>query len=808
MTPTDDKQPDIKETLQALLQRATTYGFDVQPDQEFEQASKAKPRSHDDGPRNGPFMGGLGNPMFSRSIDGQFDRWQLEPGVHLHEAIEPAFLAVRWVENGEAYMLKLRVGNGKHDIPQTNRRYAALFPVVFEQWQSDQLPADITITIFSPQLPGDSATSALPTTLFNVALQHWKANVTRISIALFWPNLMGWSMMPLTSSERAGKHWPNQTHAGQCNHLVQKTEQRCHLAHRQQKFDQTVNASEIGISAETDTGKLSYQLTVKANQNETGIPYSQQPYTLSWLEQQWLETGHLTNDDTQWPAHWHEPLLSALSCEFTTAGKVTFAITFDFPQVQFSQGRRWWRKYTNAFGRDGRQSANISNLAFNNLTRWLSKLNEWQQNSLLEQVGHGRTWTDKTAGAVINENWSISAGSAVWVDGPINPETAAQNPFRTNEHFGWLEGFDSGYFYYNTLDLYVYAFPALSRTWPDLAQSIFDDYLDSAQLVQPKVRPVYRTGELATMLIAGKLPHDLGSPAEDPWVTLNGYVMRDDPNVWKDHNPSFIVSYYLHRELISKAIVKQDMANLEALADFIKTQLDPDLALPIHQEFGDSTWDNLDMRGLSSYSASWVLAAWAVLAKLWREQGREQKAASYSALLSKAQTGFEQLWADGFYRTNSEGKYRNATQCDSLMGVFYARLAGLGDLLPMSQIRSHLSVIWENNVEAFHQGKFGPLLVAEAGRQRYGRDGGEELQVNEVLVGSAWVFVAMLAEYGFKDKARTLADNMVEHQYARSGLQFRTPAAWDGDAQFRAPINMRPLSIAWLQVAGLAKKKE
>lgn len=262
------------------------------------------------------------------------------------------------------------------------------------------------------------------------------------------------------------------------------------------------------------------------------------------------------------------------------------------------------------------------------------------------------------------------------------------------------------------------------------------------------------------MLVAGKLPHDLGSPAEDPWVALNGYVMRDDPNVWKDHNPSFIVSYYLHRQLVDKRIEPADLDTLDVLADFIKTQLDPVIALPVHQEFGDSTWDNLDMRGLSTYTSSWVIAAWATMARLWEEQGDADKAASYSSLLGKAQVGFEQLWAAHFYRTNSEGKYSNATQCDALIGVFYARLAGLGDLLPVANIRRHLETLWENNVEAFHQGKFGPLLVAEPGRHRYGGDGGEELQVNEVLVGSAWVFVAMLAEYGLEEKARFLVDQM------------------------------------------------
>jgi uncharacterized protein (DUF608 family) len=740
--------------------------------------------------------------MFSRNIDGEFDRWQLEPGVHVQQSLEPAFLAVRWVDSGKAYSRKLRIGNESSALGEQDRDYRALFPVVFEHWQSERLPADIKVTLLSPQLAGDTASSGLPVTLMQVELTNWKDSVGSISVALFWPNVMGWSMMPLTTVERTGLHWPNQTHAGQTNHLVHSSARRCHLAQRRESIDSSRVDGEVGVSADTETGKLSYHLSVKANQNETGAPYAEQPFTLAWLEQQWQQKGYFENDETQWSAHWHEPLLSAVSAEFDHPGCVTFAITFDWPQLQFGQGRKWWRTYTESIGRDGRLSAQIADKAFDHLSGWLVSIDEWQQASLARILSGPASWTDKTAGAVLNEYWSVSAGAAVSVSEPVHPLTDAQTRFRRPGHFGWLEGFDSGYFYYNTLDLYVYAFAGLDALWPDLAQSIFDDYLDTAALALSERRPVYRTGTLSPMLAAGKLPHDLGSPAEDPWVALNGYVMRDDPNVWKDHNPSFIVSFYLHRKLTSEPADEAQLDTLETLSEFIKSQIDPDLGLPVHQEFGDSTWDNLDMRGLSTYTSSWIIAAWAVMSKLWKDQGDTDKSAGYETLLRKAQAGFDRLWADGFYRTNSEGKYRNATQCDALIGVFYARLAGLGDLLPVAKIRQHLELVWTNNVEAFHQGDIGPLLVAEPGRHRYGRDGGEELQVNEVLVGSAWVYVAMLAEYGLHEKARLLADRMVDFQYVRAGLQFRTPAAWDGEGQFRAPLNMRPLSIAWLHYPG------
>ena len=792
----ENKVPLANSFLSSLRDRAKELGFSYQGEQGFQEAVTAKPRSHDDGTRNGPFMGGLGNPMFSRSIDGFFDRWQLEPGVHLHETIEPAFIAIHWVQQGKKHYRKLQIGSGKFQLEEHHRDYHALFPLAFESWKAECLPADIILSLFSPQIPNDSQSSALPITLIHIEHKDWKAGVESLSIALFWPNLMGWSMMPLTAVERKGNHWPNQTHAGQHHHLVTKENQLCHLAHRIESIDKQHQSGEIVVSAQSSSASISFHLTAKANQNETGVPYCDQPYTLAWLENQFLQHGRFTNDDTSWAAHWHEPLMSAIAAEFISAGEVTFAITFDQPIIRFGQGRQWWRAYTQHYGRSGRTGHEIATQALLKFHDWLAQLDQWQRESIQALTS---SWSKKTAGAVLNEYWSISAGAAAWVIEPVHPIDQQKQHFRHNEHFAWLEGFDSGYFYYNTLDLFVYGFAGLQQLWPDLAQGVFDDYQDTSTLVLSEKRIIYRQGGFDNLLVEGKLPHDLGSPSADPWVSLNGYVMRDNPNVWKDHNPSFIVSYYLHKITLGQHIAITELPAIQSVADFIERQTSAEIAIPLHDEFGDSTWDNLDMQGLSSYTGSWVIAAWAVMAKIHQHLGQADEASHYQALLQNAQTQFEHLWNGRNYRTNSKGKYANATQCDSLIGIYFAKLAGLGDLLPTHRIKQHLETVWKNNTEAYHQGRYGPLLVAEPDKQQFSQDGGEELQVNEVLVGSAWIYVGMLSCYGLEDKARFLADNMVSFQYQRSGLQFRTPAAWNADRLFRAPINMRPLSIALLR---------
>src|SRR5699024_10188808 len=138
-----------------------------------------------------------------------------------------------------------------------------------------------------------------------------------------------------------------------------------------------------------------------------------------------------------------------------------------------------------------------------------------------------------------------------------------------------------------------------------------------------------------------------------------------------------------------------------------------------------------------------------------------------------------------------------ATMSEALFGVYIAKKAGLGDLLPYKNVVSHLKAIFHNNLMTYSDGNYGSLLISEEKRQYFEGDGGESIQVNEVIVGSSWVFAAMLYEYELYQEAEYLSNTLRDMVYKNTGFQFRTPAAWDNQGQFRAPLNMRPLSL-WM----------
>jgi uncharacterized protein (DUF608 family) len=220
--------------------------------------------------------------------------------------------------------------------------------------------------------------------------------------------------------------------------------------------------------------------------------------------------------------------------------------------------------------------------------------------------------------------------------------------------------------------------------------------------------------------------------------------------------------------------------------------------LPVHAEFGDNTWDALQLRGYSSYSGGLSIAAYAVLSALARRYGDEAAAEEYEEYLLKGRELIEtRLWNGKFYRTDSEGRYSDCAMTGALMGPFYASLAGVGALLPIEHILSHLGSVYEYNFLGYRDGAFGPLLVNDAASSRFVPDGGEELQINEVIVGSAWLYCGMLKHFGLRREAGQVSASLQSLQYERAGLQFRSPAAWDGEGRFRAPLNMRPLAVWW-----------
>lgn len=775
----------IKKKYRNALEEDGTYYI---KNTEVPLSCRPKIGSHDSGPYTGFFSGGFGTASFSRNALGFFDRWQLQPGVLTECVLEHAYFAVWWKIGDEVCHRKLRVSEDGFRAAEV--KTYGLFPVVYECYRAQDMPFEIVMERYSPVIPHNLQDSTLPVTLFDIHVRPLqKEQKIEVAICLCWPNLLGWKQPYRTSEQPKGQLWPSLQNAGNYALLEHQDEETIHILQSRETIGQPDDlCGNVMLSMECPGWSPSYDVMFKETLATTGYEQKNQIHTIGKMEYDFRTNGQLSDYEESWQAHWHEATASALAAKTVLGAEekmLTFVITMDLPITQFGMGRQWYKYYVeNLLSRNTRKMAEY---ALRKRETWLKEISHFHEKELQTNGTSG--------GCRINELYYLVSGGAVCISRPVEGWTKDNSVLGQHPHFGLLEGFDTGYYYYNTLDLWVYGFTAISLHWPELAEWGFQDYLASARLTETRQNMIYRDKKKMDNLVYGKLPHDLGGCAEDLFVRLNGYNFRDTPNMWKDHNPSFVLAFYLHRMISGQRISKDEFEELKVIMEFTEKQDTLGQGIPSHDEFGDSTWDNLHMKGLSAYCSSLCIGAWAVMKEL-ASQYQDAKADFYDEQLKKAQKTIQKLWNGRYFTTDECGKYRNATMSDAMFGILLAAKAGLKDLLPAEQIRSHLLAAFENNFEAFAGGRYGALLVAEPSVQKYEKDGGDEMQVNEVLVGSSWVLAACLREFGLEKEADRLAEAMrtTMKTYA---LYYRTPAAWSGDGLFRAPMNMRPLAV-WL----------
>ncbi len=758
---------------------------------------RPRSRSHDDGPLTGLFLGGIGASVCSRDLDGRFARWHLQNGYHVRQIIDQAFFALRWKAGNDSGYFRL-AGSGPH-AAEGKRDVRSLFPVVRESYDAAGV-LSAEAEFFSPVFPGDTKASVLPVWYCAVTVTNISHGPADADIAWFWPNLLGWRVQQVTPAER-GACWPGQTHSGNTASVFGVDDISGVI---QQRFPGRPVTDEMeGEIALCTYGQPGERVSVlpccKAGQNLIDRSPEHQEYTAAWAEAQFASQGVLPGEGFTWNAHWDEALCSAVSRGDTLAAGESrtwsFCLAADMPLVKFGSGRRWYRKYTRWFGRRGRGASGIARYAAEHQSRFREEISQWHSNCFTSVDADRRT-----VAMLINELYLMQGGGSVWTEAAYEDDALEPPLLGGGEHCALLEGYDVGYCYYNTLDLWTYGWYGVSRWWPEFASSVFRDFLDAAEVEIPDLRMIYRDEQMRPMLTRGKLPHDLGAPMEDPWHLINGYQMRDDSNTWKDHNQGFLISFYLHVKMHGKTLTLDEWRKVRCAGRFVISQDADKDGLPRHDIFGDSTWDNLGIKGVSAFSGTLNLACLAVLAQWAGEMGDDSFAALCLERLALGQrTLMSTLWNGRYFRLCEEGRYAQCIMADGVLGVYLADIAGLEGYLEeidRDHVKSHLKAFYEINMMQCCSGRIGPLLAASPGRTVFDGDGGDELQVNEVIVGSAWSAAAMMKHYGLHQQYQRIAEVLYRTVYGEGGLQFRTPAAYDPQGRFRAPMNMRPLA-AW-----------
>jgi len=756
----------------------------------LEHAGTAKPAlgpGHiDDGFWQGAPVGGFGAGTFSRTFRGDFSRWHLQPGVHRYQTVYANQFAMFQQAEGDASGVAKVLfaghpeGNSlkswSWDYPVGAGDYAALYPKSWFEYQWDKFPAQVTVEQFSPILPDNYKETSYP-----VAVYRWHAeNPTKkkitVSVLLSWTNMLGWT-------RGFGRDFREGLNEGNFNRY--NSEQVGDSTMKGIVFQRNRGSKELSswdgqmtiAAMETKGVEVSYVTTYSPDGpgSEVWSTFSRDG-TLSNSSVPWLSSG--------------EPLAGAVAVKFTLEPGETkivpLVISWDLPVTEFGSGRKWNRKYTDYYGKNGENAWAIARDGLQHAQKWSEAINAWQSPYVNDESKPA--WY---RGMLFNELYVLADLGSSW-GRPVGADA------KTPSTYSFMECFD--YPYYETLDVRFYGSLPLAKFWPDIDKKVMRDFADTVPKdLTEKMMWVWKTMEAQKLTFRnrkskGAVPHDLGVPNEDPFFRINQFSWQDT-NGWKDLNSKFVLMIY--RDYVLTGSKDKDFlrytwpAIQEALVYLGKFDRDGD-GIPDNDGYPDQTYDTWLVRGDSAYSGSLWLASLRAAEKIAKDLGDTKSAAHYSELFAKGQKSYiAKLWNGNYFRYDTESEYKDNIQADQLAGQWYADMTGLGDIVPREMRSKALTAIYDNNVMKFAKGEMGAVNGMTA-------DGAlitTNEQVQEVWTGTTLGLAGFMLGEGMKTEAFQTAWGIYHTNYETKGYWFRTPEAWDITGNYRASMYMRPAAI-------------
>jgi non-lysosomal glucosylceramidase len=740
----------------------------------------------DDGYWQGAPVGGFGAGTFSRTYRGDFARWHIKSAVHKYAPVSASqfamFQQVAGEGSGTARVLMTdhpknnELSSWQWDYPVGAGEYAALFPKSWYDYKWAEFPAHIVLEQFSPILPQNYKESSYPVAVYRWHAENPTNKPVTVSVLLSWTNMGGW-FRTYTHDFQGVLNQGNQNHVRK--ETLPGSATMKGVVFGRSRAEGVLNEwdGEFSIAALESPGvEVFYQTEFLAEGDGKAVwaPFS--------------KDGTLANSDTSWVSA-GERVGGAIAIRFTLQpGEkkvIPMVIAWDFPVVEFGQGRRWNRRYTDFYGAGGGNSWAIARDGLLHASQWSDAIDTWQKPYVDDDSKPA--WY---RGMLFNELYTLTDGGTFW-GRQLNSDRNAPATFAL------LECFD--YAYYGTLDVRFYASMALLKFWPIIDKQVLREFAHTVPREYPELGLwVAKTQETGSPVLhkrkkIGAVPHDLGVPEGDPFISVNEPGWQDT-NDWKDLNSKFVLMVYRDYVLTGKtdkSFLREMWPAVQAAMTYLK-QFDHGGGIPENSGYPDQTYDSWIVRGVSAYCGGLWLAALRASEETARVLGENQAAEDYHALFLKAQkTYIDKLWNGEYFRYDAQSEYRDSIQADQLAGQWYANMTGLGDLVPKEMQMSALKKIFANNVMKFGKGEMG----AANGMAADGTIIRDNEQAQEVWAGTSFALAALLLSEGLKDEAYHTAWGIHRVIYETKGYWFRTPEAWDDTGNFRAPMYMRPAAV-------------
>jgi non-lysosomal glucosylceramidase len=743
----------------------------------------------DDGYWQGAPVGGFGSGTFSRSYRGDFVRWHMKAGVHNYGVSYANQFAMYQKSDGDSagtarvlltdHPKGSELSSWNWDYPVGAGDYAALYPKSWYDYRWSNFPAHVVLEQYSPVLPDNYRESSYPVAVYRWHAENPTSKAVTISVLLSWTNMAGWFRSytgDFRNSPNRGNHNIYKTEAAGASGTMKgivfdRLRSGAGLKDGPNEWD-----GQFTIAALESPGvEVTYQTTFQATGDGKQV----------WSH--FADDGRLANDNTAWVSD-SEKLAGAIAVRFTLqpgeSKTVPMVIAWDFPVVQFGEGRQWDRRYTDFYGTNGRNAWQIARDGLAHADAWSIAIDAWQAPYINDESKP--LWY---RGMLFNELYALTDGGTFW------GREAGSDP-QKEATFSLLECFD--YAYYGTLDVRFYASLPLLKFWPEIDKRVLREFAATVLKEWPEQGLwVWKTAQTGTPVIhkrkkIGAVPHDLGVPDGDPFVSVNEPGWQDT-NDWKDLNSKFVLMVYRDYVLTGRkdvAFLRETWPATKAAIEYLR-QFDHGGGIPENGGYPDQTYDSWVVKGVSAYSGGLWLAALRAGEETARSLNDSAAQSKYHALFAKAQqTYIHTLWNGKYFRYDTEPENDKLIQADQLAGQWYASMLGLGDLVPRDQQRTTLKTIFANNVLRFGSGDMGAVNgMAEGGTISTNEEG------KEVWGGINFGYASLLKSEGMSDEAYRTVHGLYHVIYESKGYWFRTPEAWDVSGNFRASMYMRPTGI-------------
>ena len=764
------------------------------------------PSNLDDGPWHGMPLGGFGAGCIGRSSRGDFNLWHIDGGEHTFKSIPACQFSVFEEPAGSPSQAYALCTEAPLDTLQSwqwypvgsTGTYHALYPRSWFVYEG-VFQAQLTCEQFSPIWAENYQEASYPVAVFLWTAHNPTNAPITLSIMLTWQNMVGWFTNAIKypqvrvrdDGSPVYEYQPRLGESnGNFNQLIAETEHLGCLLGR------------VGSSDTVEEGDGQWSIATLTSPNWEVFHHTRWNPTGTGVElwQSFAKDGSLPNYEDETPAADGEQLGAAIAVRLTLQPGETryipFQLAWDFPVTEFASGVQYYRRYTDFFGRTGKNAWAIALTALQQYQYWQQQIQSWQQ-PILDQEDLP-SWFKM---ALFNELYILTGGGTLW---------SAADERDPLGQFAVLECID--YRWYESLDVRLYGSFALLMLWPNLDKAVLRAYARAIPHSDRTFRTIGYNQATGLRKVANATPHDLGAPNEHPWEKTN-YTSYQDCNLWKDLPCDFVLQVY--RDYVLTGATDWELlwdcwpAIVEALT-YLKTfDLDKD-GIPENSGAPDQTFDDWRLQGVSAYCGGlWLAALEAAIAigqtlisypsdhplgeiidSPLNEPPIQSMIATYQSWLEQSRPVYqEKLWNGQYYRLDSQSG-SDVVMADQLCGQFYARLLCLPDIVPSDFALTALRTVYHACFLNYQS----QLGAANGVRPDGSPENPNATHPLEVWTGINFGLAAFLVQMGMKSEALELTAAVVQQVY-ENGLQFRTPEAITPVGTFRASHYLRAMAI-------------